>query len=116
MKKTDENIESFENIELIEDPALDQLIDDTFEREHIVDDISKQVMKEVKSLKKSPFTLRNILFSFGLPFVLVCYAFSICYLISTFSNQPYIYIAVILSSAAMLLFAMQTLKKFSLQE
>ena len=64
MKKINENIETFENSELFEDKELDQLICDTFEREHIVDDISRQVMKEVKSLKKSPFSLRNILFAF----------------------------------------------------
>lgn len=116
MKKIKENIETFENSELFEDKELEQLIYDTFEREHIVDDISRQVMKEVKSLKKPPFSLRNILFAFALPFVLVCFAFGICYLLETFANQPYSYIAAILSSAAMLLFATQALKKFSLQE
>ncbi|MBO7558184.1 MAG: hypothetical protein J6T52_06780 [Bacteroidaceae bacterium] len=116
MKKINENIETFENSELFEDKELDQLICDTFEREHIMDDINRQVMKEVKSLKKSPFSLRNILFAFALPFVLVCYVFGIRHLLETFANQPYTYVAVILSSAVMILFATQALKKFSLQE
>lgn len=116
MKKINENIETFENIELFEDKELDQLIADTFEREHLLDDINRQVMKEVKSLKKSPFSLRNILFAFALPSVLVCYVFGIRYLLETFANLPYTYIAIILSSAVILFSATQALKKFSLQE
>lgn len=137
MKKIKENIETFENSEHFEDKELDQLICDTFEREDLVKEINMQVMKEVKALEASkcrqtsPLALwrgvrgeassvrsviRPLAFAFGLPFVLVCFAFGIRYLVETFANQPYSYISAILSSAAMLLFATQTLKKFSLQE
>ena len=103
----------------ISDEELDSLISTSLERQSILEEINKNVMNEVKhSARKESLRryARVFAFAFGIPFVLFCFGFGI-HIVLTHSNMPfYMWIALGLSTIAMLGFISKEVRDFSISK
>ena len=99
---------------------LDALIGDTFQRQAILKTVHKKVMTEVRQQARCIMLrrwLRIAAFAFGVPFVMLCFAFGMYQAITQNDfRQPYMWAVIALPTITILAYLNQTLKNFSINE
>ncbi len=98
------------------DQQLDELIQQTFERQHIADDISVSVMKQLRRQARRSQLLqwgRAAAFAFGLPLVLLLFGWLLWPFVSQQVSSSPIYLSLVFPVAAMLYATWHAIRNFS---
>lgn len=102
------------------DLELDALIGETFKRQTILESVHKEVMTEVRQQARCIMLhrwLRIAAFAFGVPFVMLSFAFGMYQAIRQNDfRQPYMWAVIALPTITILAYLNQILKNFSINE
>lgn len=98
---------------------IDMLIADTLKRQHIVEEIGKNVIAEVRRAerrKKTAYWKHAIVFSFGLPFVIVAFGVLLYRYVFAATDGAHSIICTVIPAVAMLFSTCRIIKYFSADE
>lgn len=98
---------------------MDMLIADTLKRQHIVEEIGRNVMAEVRRAerrKKLAYWRRAVAFSFGLPLVVVTFGLLLYNYVYAATEGTMSIICTVIPVVAMLCSTWQIIKNFSADE
>ena len=116
---TDDN---FIEREMMEAPGqeLDALISEVFKRQAVLETVHEEVMTGVRQHSRRILLrrwLRVAAFAFGVPFILLCYAFGLYQiLLNGCMQQPYMWVVIMLPTITILAFLNKALKDFSINQ
>lgn len=101
------------------DQQLDDLIQQTFERQHIADDISVSVMRQLRRQTRRRQLRqwgRAAAFAFGLPLVLLLFGWLLWPFVSQQGQSSIVYACLVFPAAAMLYSLWKAIENFSPSE
>lgn len=102
------------------DQELDALIADVFQRQAVLESIHREIMTDIRQHSRSILLrrwLRIAAFAFGVPFILLCFAFGMYQIfVHSDTRQPYMWAVIILPTLTILAYTNKWLKDFSITE
>ncbi len=113
------NDENRTNTGWMSDDELDGLITASLERQELLEDVNREVMKEVRRSSRHETLrrwMRAIAFAFGLPALLLFYGIGIHYVCTHVEMNVFIWIALAVSTTAMLCILGKVVKNFSISK
>lgn len=99
------------------DMELEQLIGASFERQELMQDISRNVMTDIRKKSRQAWLRkwgRVAAFSFGVPTVLGAFGVGISETLALTESQPFVLAGLVLSTISMLVFTVKEVKDFSI--